>query len=173
MRIMVPVDGTSESEEAIAVAARLAEDFSADVYLVRLVEVIDAFSPLRHEPDIATRVDETMAYLHDLARRENLPEKTRCLVHQTDNVSKALIELAEARDIDLIVMTRHGRRGLQRWTQVSVWNRLVRAKVCPVLVVPSPSGESVSPHGRAFEPRPVPDAGAAAPVNRPRELIGW
>jgi nucleotide-binding universal stress UspA family protein len=172
MRIMVPVDGTSESEEAIAVAARLADDFGADMYLVRVVEVIDAFSPLRPEPDVAIRVNETTAYLHDLVRQRDLPSKTQCLVHPTDNVAKALIELAATRDIDLIVMTRHGRRGLQRWTQVSVWNRLVRAKVCPVLVVPSPAGEP-SPRGRALEPQPFPEAGTAARVNGARGLIGW
>ncbi|MDI6857454.1 MAG: universal stress protein [Dehalococcoidia bacterium] len=175
MRIMVPVDGTSESEEAIPVAARLAEIFGADMCLARVVETIDAFSPLRSQPDVAARLNETADYLHALVERQGLPEQTKCLAVKGDNVAKALGGLARDEEINLIVMRRRTRRGLQRRTQGSVWNRLVRAKVCSVLVVPPAvtAEEAARSRGRREGPWPIPETGASAPAQRARELMGW
>lgn len=175
MRIMVPVDGTPESEEAIPVAARLAEIFGADMCLARVVETIDAFSSLRPEPDVAARLSETADYLHGLVERQSLPEQTKCLAVKGDNVAKVLGGLAASEGINLIVMTRRRRTGLQRRTQGSVWNRLVRAKVCSVLVVPPAAAveEAAKSRGRREGPWPIPETGASAPAQRARELLGW
>jgi len=174
MRIMVPVDGTPESEEAIPVAAKLAEIFGAEMCLARVVEVIDAFSPLRPEPDVAARLNETADYLRGLVERQSLPEQTKCLVARDDNVAKALGRLAADEQINLIVMRRRTRRGLQRRTQGSVWNRLVRARVCSVLVVPpAVTAEETARRGRLEGPWPIPETGASAPAQRARELLGW
>jgi nucleotide-binding universal stress UspA family protein len=172
MRIMVPVDGALECEEAVPMAARLAEGFGADVYLVRVVEAIDAFSPLRHEPEIATMVKETRTYLHDLAYRWELPtEQTQCLVTHTDNAAKELIELAKANEIDLIVMATHGRKGLQRWAQGSVTDEVIRAKVCPVITIPAAGAPEVGGRrARWYEGLPVPARGAPARTQGAGEL---
>jgi len=172
MRIMVPVDGTPECEEAVPMAARLAEGLGADVYLVRAVEAIDAFSPLRHEPEIAAMVKETRAYLHDLAYRWELPtEQTQCLATHTDNAAKELIELAKANEIDLIVMETHGKKGLRRWVQGSVTDEVIRAKVCPVITVPT-TGATAAGGRRArwYERLPVPVRGAPARTQGAGEL---
>jgi nucleotide-binding universal stress UspA family protein len=172
MRIMVPVDGAPECEEAVPMAARLAEGLGADVYLVRVVEAIDAFSPLRHDPEIATMVKGTRAYLHDLAYRWELPtEQTQCLVTHTDNAAKELIELAKANEIDLIVMATHGKKGLRRWAQGSVTDEVIRAKVCPVITVPAAGAPEVGGrHARWYERLPVPVRGAPARTQGAGEL---
>lgn len=161
MRIMVPVDGTPECEQAVPLAARLAEGFGADVYLVRVVEAIDAFSPLRPEPEIAAMVKETRSYLHDLVYRWEMPaEQTQCLVNHTDNVAKDLIELAKGHEIDLVVMATHGRKGLARWAQGNVCDELIRSKVCPVVVIPAAAVEEAGGRRiRWYERIPVPGRG--------------
>ncbi|OGO08593.1 MAG: hypothetical protein A2Y61_06595 [Chloroflexi bacterium RBG_13_60_13] len=165
MRIMVPVDGTPECEEAVPVAARLAKSLGAEVHLVRIVEVIDAFSPLRHEPELATMVKETTAYLHDVAHRWELPpEQTKCLVNYGDKVANEITELVRSNDIDVIVMTTHGRKGLQRWAQGSVRDEVVRARACAVMVVPDPCAQEA--HGRHagwYKPLSIPGGGRTAP----------
>jgi len=173
MRIMVPVDGTPECEEAVPAAAKLAKGLGADIYLVRIVEAIDAFSPLRHEPEIAMMVKETTAYLHDLMHRWELPpERTRCLVNYADKVAKEIIELAKSKDIDLIVMTTHGRKGLQRLAQGSARDEVVRARACPVMVVPDPGAqEARGRRARWYKPRPIPGGGRTAPVKRTSQPV--
>jgi len=172
MRIMVPIDGTPECEEAVPLAARMAEGFGADVYLVRVVEAIDAFSPLRAEPEIAAMVKDTRSYLHDLVYRWELPaEQTQCLVNHTDNVGKDLIELAKTHKIDLVVMATHGRKGISRWTQGNVCDEMIRSKVCPVVVIPAQAVEEVGGRRiRWYERIPVPARGVKSGTGRTMEL---
>lgn len=160
MRILVPVDGTRECEEAVPLAARMAESLGADIYLVRLVEVIDAFSPYRYEPDVVKIVGETREYLHDLVTRWELPvEKTQCLVQHTDNAAKELVAIAKAQEIDLIVMATHGKKGLRRLFQGSVSDEVIKTRACPVMVVP-PAATVGARHW--YERLPVPGRGERA-----------
>ncbi|HEU0116127.1 MAG TPA: universal stress protein, partial [Thermomicrobiales bacterium] len=47
--------------------------------------------------------------------------------------------LAEAlRPDDLVVLTSHGRGGVQRWLLGSVAEKLARTAPCPILLVPAP-----------------------------------
>jgi nucleotide-binding universal stress UspA family protein len=166
MRILVPVDGTRECEEAVPLAARMAESFGADIYLVRLVEVIDAFSPYRYDPDVIKIVGETREYLHDLVTRWELPvEKTQCLVQHTDNAAKELVTIAKTKDVDLIVMATHGKKGLRRFFQGSVSDEVIKVRACPVMVVP-PATTVGARHW--YERLPVPGRGERAKAQATR-----
>jgi nucleotide-binding universal stress UspA family protein len=55
-----------------------------------------------------------------------------------------IVEAAEQRDADLIVMATHGYTGFKRWTLGSVTDKVVQATPTPVLVVP---GTRVAPAG--------------------------
>jgi nucleotide-binding universal stress UspA family protein len=44
---------------------------------------------------------------------------------------------AEVQEGDLIVMTTHGRSGVQRWLLGSVSSKLIRSGVAPVVLVPA------------------------------------
>jgi hypothetical protein len=50
--------------------------------------------------------------------------------------AEALLETARANDADLIMMTTHGRSGLERWAFGSVTDAVVRRGELPVMVVP-------------------------------------
>jgi nucleotide-binding universal stress UspA family protein len=166
MRILVPVDGTKGCEEAVPVAARMAESFGADIYLVRLVELIDAFSPYRYDPDVIKIVGETREYLHDLVTRWELPvERTQCLVQHTDNAAKELVAIAKAKEIDLVVMATHGKKGLTRFFQGSVSDEVIKVKACPVMVVPPATTVGAL---RWYERLPVPGRGERAKVQAAR-----
>jgi nucleotide-binding universal stress UspA family protein len=47
-----------------------------------------------------------------------------------------IVEVAQSRGVDLIVMGTHGRTGVRHLLLGSVAERVVRAAPCPVLVVP-------------------------------------
>ena len=51
-------------------------------------------------------------------------------------VAPAIVEYAEAEEIDLIVLGTHGRRGLRRFLLGSVAEEVVRTAGCPVVTVP-------------------------------------
>lgn len=138
MRILVPVNGTDECEIPIALARQLAGAVGAEIYLVRVVEWIDAFSGLRFDPDILRMMDDAARYLVELASRLGLPaDRTRPLVSWSDNAAKEIITIAKNESIDLIITASRRKGWLQRLAQGnSLCSHLVRSQVCPVLCVP-------------------------------------
>ncbi len=141
VRILAPVDGTPEGEAVVPVAAKLMELYDGELMLVRLVEAIDAFGPYERS-DIVRMVEENRAYLHDLVQRWELPvEQTQCLVNHTDNTAKEIIHIASSIEASVIVMVGHQRKGMLRWLRGSVCDDVVRARVCPVVVVPAGGGD--------------------------------
>jgi len=80
-------------------------------------------------------------YLEKLAaplREEGVNVKTA--VVERDVVAEAIVDYAEQNDIDLIVMTTHGRSGLSRLVFGSVAESVVRHAPCPVLLIRSKEG---------------------------------
>lgn len=53
--------------------------------------------------------------------------------------AEAIIQLAEADDVDFVVMGTHGRTGLTRLLMGSVAEAVVRRAPCPVLTVKQPA----------------------------------
>ena len=69
------------------------------------------------------------------ARRGLQPE----LVVQQGSASDSILSCAQARNIHLIVMGSHGRRGFDRMVLGSTTDRVMRKAECPVLAVSNPS----------------------------------
>ncbi len=50
-------------------------------------------------------------------------------------VAEAILDHARDEEVDMIVMSTHGRGGLSRWVYGSVADRVLQAAPCPVLLV--------------------------------------
>lgn len=137
MRILIPVDGTPECETPIPMAQQLASELDAEIYLVRVVEVLDAFSSLRFDPDILRMMEDAARYLRDLASRFELPaDRTRRLVGRGDDPAKEIITIAEAKGIDLIFMASRHKGWLQRLARGCVYCDVLDSEAYPVMGVP-------------------------------------
>jgi nucleotide-binding universal stress UspA family protein len=138
-RIVVGVDGSAASHEAVRWAVQLASAARADL------EVIHAWTP----PDMGTeRIDAALAEPADLereARRElqgvlagvdesGLVTPLKVRVLQSDAVA-AILDAGRA--ADLIVVGQRGLSGRPDEDPEDVCGRLVRAADCPVVVVPA------------------------------------
>jgi nucleotide-binding universal stress UspA family protein len=138
MRILVPVDGTPECEAPIPVAEQLANALDAEIYLVRVVEVMDAFSPLRFDPDILQMMEDAARYLGDVVSRFKLPaDRTRRIVGRGDDAAKEIITIAEVKGIDLIIMGSRHKTWLQRLARGCVYCDVLDSEACPMLGVPA------------------------------------
>lgn len=137
MRILVPLDGTLESEAAIPVARRLAEALDAEICLLHVVEVLDAFSPLRFDPEIAQMMENRAIYLGELMPPHELPaDRTVCRVEHSDDAAAEIVAVAEKEAVDLIVMATRCSSWLQRMARGSVYREVLGAEACPVLGIP-------------------------------------
>jgi nucleotide-binding universal stress UspA family protein len=140
MKILIPVDGTPECETAIPKAQQMAGGLDAEIYLVRVVEVADAISPVRYDSDTFRIMQEAERYLGELAARFKLPaDRTRRIVGRGDDTAKEIITIVQGKAIDLIVMATHCKGLLQRLTRGSVYHGVLRSQACPVLSIPLPA----------------------------------
>jgi len=135
-RVLIPVDGSRESEEAIDHAVTVAGDAGVVHILLHVVtpvfyltETVAAVYPDEDE----LRFEE--AYLRKLAERlqgRGLAVETRLLQHAQP--ARAILECAEDSRADLIALETHGRCGMARLALGSVTDKVVRASPVPVLV---------------------------------------
>lgn len=121
--ILVPLDGSAASEEALPAAAGIALRTGAGLTLVHVREdrdaadALDAAYPasLRGDPRIPASLDVTTELL-------------------TGSVQDALLAQAVAGRADLIVMTSRGRGGMSRALFGSVADAVIRGATVPVLI---------------------------------------
>lgn len=143
-RILVPLDGSSLSERALLVARALARKFESQIILLRVLDIPTPTAPTSHlEETIGwirevrqCALQEAQSYLKTI-QGELYEEgfETRILLRDR-SPAEDILDVACAEDIDLIVMSSHGKGGgLARWTFGSVAERVARHSLCPVLLV--------------------------------------
>jgi nucleotide-binding universal stress UspA family protein len=152
--LMVPLDGSPLSQQALGIAAGIARREAAALHLVTAIAPrstlpIEAGSSV---PDYAVEQavhDGFRRYLDDQAeavRRREPGVPVSCSVLDGPVVG-ALAQHARYEDIDLIVMTTHGWGGLKRLWLGSVAQALVHRVPCPTLLLrPTPEAPGFGLH---------------------------
>lgn len=164
-RILVPVDFSAYSTEALLYAASMSEHFSSSLVVLHVIskeiewrtthqwlgyQSVSVLSPFSESLDVPSEVAESVTIdLHDRADRTLrafLPDEIRNLKPQVivrvGDPFEQILDAAEHEDIALIVMGTHGRSGLAHTLLGSVAERIVRLAPCPVLTVKAPQEES-------------------------------
>jgi nucleotide-binding universal stress UspA family protein len=142
-RLLVPLDGSPLAERALPVAMSLAQKLDSTIILFRALEISAPSIPALY-PDTALALARE-AHEHVRAEvEEYLAAKAGELEGQGYDVetelrdeppAEGILDTASAKEIDLIVMSTHGRGGLARWTFGSVADKVARHSPCPVLLV--------------------------------------
>ncbi len=132
-RILVPIDLSEASGQALDFAIDFAKPFKAELVLLFVVE------PLYHAGDLGLLLEEQQrrgrAELVELERRVSKSQlKSRILV-QRGTPYVEIVATAKKLKVDLILMATHGRTGLSHLLLGSVTDRVVRTAACPVLTV--------------------------------------
>jgi nucleotide-binding universal stress UspA family protein len=136
--ILVPLDGSEAAESALPTAMRFADHFGSRVHLFQVMPYVPLAvgfwdTPQTLRSDVIASATE---YLSGVAERVAKPEQVVTSV----SIGAPALELdayIEANDIDLVVMTSHGRGGFARAALGSVTDRVIGAGP-PVLVVRGP-----------------------------------
>jgi len=138
-QILVPIDFSECSLKALRYAIPLAKEHRAAVTLAYVAPAISgafgeygAFDPVSVTKDMRERAERDLARLVVDEVRGMVPADTLvragCAVEEIINVARKL-------PADLIVISTHGRSGLNHVLLGSVAERVVRHAPCPVLVV--------------------------------------
>ena len=146
--ILVPLDESDLSERALPVAKELAGRLGATIHLLEAVQPqAELFSgpdsiagsqyqveAMRNSMEI--QIKNARKYLANVAgacQAEGLQVRTELREADAPESIKAY---ADDNEIDLIVMSTHGRGGIHRMFIGSVTDRVVRSVEVPVLVIP-------------------------------------
>ncbi len=147
-RILVPLDGSPFSENALPLAVELARLQGAEIHLARshlpiaVMPTPGDFSLPAYEPawDEESR-EASRAYLEERAARIRESGVPANAVLLDGRAARALEEHVRSEGISLVVATTHGRGGLSRVVQGSVVDDLVRLVNVPVLTLRPPNGD--------------------------------
>ncbi len=136
--ILVPLDGSPTSEEAVPLALAVGSALGASVELVHVHELAPLFGnapalDTALDVDDARRMREPLAALAErLTRAHDMPVSGTLLIGPVvPTIEQHVID----RGVRLVVMTTHGRGGLARAWLGSVADRLIRARIAPVLLM--------------------------------------
>jgi len=142
--VMVPVDGSPFSREAVLQGLRIASQSGATLRLVR----VGTSSVLSGGPEAFPPENDTLRRVQAAELADIYSIAAECRAHSTVTITAsvqhgpvvdALIGYARRQKVDLIVMRSHSRKGLARVWFGSVADALIRESGIPVLVVKAPS----------------------------------
>lgn len=147
--VLVPLDGSQLAEAALPFARNILEA-KGEITLVSAVEVpyvpAYAYFPGTIPETYETTTEELIPYAkHYLEKQAEELEKLGYklnLVVEIGEPAQVIIETAAKNHAEAIVMSTHGRSGLSRWLLGSVTQKVLSAKTCPVLVVPTKEAEA-------------------------------
>jgi nucleotide-binding universal stress UspA family protein len=143
-RIVVPTDFSECSEEAWAVAKRVAAAAGSELVLVHVLTEVPLYAEGVLNIKNARKIREgarkwVESALEDWvgkARAEGLSARAVAL---SGVAHEEIVQLARDERADLVVIGTHGRGGINRALLGSVADRVVRLAPCPVLTVREPA----------------------------------
>jgi len=142
-KILVPLDGSELSESVLDHVITIATSCQVpEVVLLRVREPLDNRVRVALDPEIAKELDqayhdEFANYLKGIARKL---EKKGIVVKKevlAGNPAKEILKYSRNNNVDLIIMSTHGRSGVSRIVFGSVANKIIRQTEVPVLLKPA------------------------------------
>lgn len=149
-RILVPLDGSTLAEKALLHAEKLVKATGAELLLFQAIPLTASEASFDHatvQTALNARHEQLFAnadaYLNSLALRlwtADIPCKIMVL---GGDPAQLIADITRDSDIDMVVLSTHGRTGFNRWVHGSVANQVIRSVNCPVLVIPNTETENV------------------------------
>ncbi len=147
-KILVPLDGSELAERAVSPSLRIARamareakqaDESPAIHLV-LLRVVSTPAMVSADPALFDELvrmgsDESQAYLRGVAAEleaEGVVVETRTV---SGPPAEAIVHFAEDSEVDLIVVSSHGRTGGSRWVYGSVAEKVLHHAPCAVIII--------------------------------------
>jgi len=142
--ILVPLDGSEYSIKAVEYAGRMAKGFNSKLIALYILpssirynlssdnensEINSQFNQIIQRSYI-----EAQNWLKDIVKKIDIEIVTEVIIAKESIVSE-IIEFAELRSIDLIIMGTRGRTGFKKLLLGSVASGVVTYSHCPVLVI--------------------------------------
>lgn len=147
--ILVPTDFSYAADHALRHAVQYGRRLRAGLALLHVIAPVPGpellFTSIRTDhPQLVELSEQRLARL---ARRMGLRPRHR--VVRTGPAAEEILRYADEIHADLIVIGSHGHNALERMLIGGTAERVVRLARCPVLVIPRPDVQAVTPGSSA------------------------
>ncbi len=143
-RILVATDGSESADRAIDYAARVAKKDGADLLIVNVIGGYGLPDAL-----MSRFTDEQQAWWDELLNSMSGEILTKArdraraagagmvqLESRRGDIATAILDIVREKEVDAIVVGKHGAGGIARLLLGSVSHKLVSLATCPVTVIP-------------------------------------
>jgi nucleotide-binding universal stress UspA family protein len=133
-RILLPIDFSPSSRQAIEQASTLAQHFHADIYLVHVIA--DDCNQEESKKDAEARFAVSVAGL----KAKGIKAVT--FVETDADIAGSILDVIEREKIDMVVVSTHGTTGWHPLVFGSIAEKLVKLVHVPVLLIRTEKPES-------------------------------
>ena len=149
--MLIPIDGSQLSEFALGPGFEVSRRLGSHVTLFSVEQAEDIDPQFiaeleRTEKGLGQHARDdfyhrTETYLQNVALKyqPQIEQEIQIAPRSTAPVAQSILDFVEANDIDLVVMSTHGRTGLRRWVYGSVTEKVLRSAHCAMLIVRPPA----------------------------------
>jgi len=152
-RILITLDGSELAEYSIEPGLEFAQQYGGEVILLRVEHSQESFLPRFGPPQMPSEAprdedrgqkkvsDFAKIYLKRMVESQRLSGQHIETAVSFGSPAEGILDFAELNQIDLIVMSTHGRTGLAHWVYGSVTEKVLRGAECAMLIIRPPAGE--------------------------------
>lgn len=141
--ILVPIDFSDFSKNALRYSVNYAEHFKAKIFLIYVVEPaiypadfsMGQVSIPSLDIDMTTRAHEELVKLVETEVATHVESE---IIIKSGKPFMGIIETASEKDVDLIIISTHGHTGVEHLLFGSTAEKVVRKAPCPVLSLREP-----------------------------------
>ncbi|HSL27317.1 MAG TPA: universal stress protein [Acidimicrobiia bacterium] len=139
--IVAAIDGSAQSERAVAAAATLARVHRARLVLMTVVRPPEGWWGVTGEPPTPEALSEALVsgqqeVLSSVEHHVDLSGITYTTVEELGDPTSTILAVCEREKADLLVVGRRGAGLVERMVIGSVADRLAHHAPCPLLIVP-------------------------------------
>ena len=147
-RLLIPLDGSELSKLALPIGEELAAKLEIAIILFQMANIIRPFGDIsgagsyidysKLNEDEKRRVGSEMVKLTEELKDKGLIVNN--IITNGSDAANEIIELCKKNNIDLVIMSTHGRSGLGRWVFGNVAEKVLRHGETPLLLVHARAG---------------------------------
>jgi nucleotide-binding universal stress UspA family protein len=141
-QLLVPLDGSDLSKKALPVAENLSAALKVPVTIFEMATIMHQYISYGYGPiinyakmdaDEKKGVEEEMRVLNEEIKQKGIDVNS--IVTSGNDAAIEIEKVSETIGADLIIMTTHGRSGLDRWIMGSVAEKVLRYGKVPLLLI--------------------------------------
>jgi nucleotide-binding universal stress UspA family protein len=152
-KVLIPLDGSRLAEHSLAFLPALRQRGDLAVSLLSVVDFPEDLLGFVQTEEQEREQNMLSTYLREIA--DDLNSHLGVMVDYEVGrgpAARVILEHAQDKSPDLLVISTHGRSGVARWQRGAVADKVIREAACPVLVV----GPRAMEKGQWLDPELVP-----------------